>query len=213
MKKLFSLIATIVVLSASPSSAWIGGPWSGNNFNQNNSGVYQAAMYISNGVGMARWAQDRSPMFWGENPDGAINVPLPNFNQSVIFFRGAVYVGRCFGMVDWARGEVSAVTNGDTISSWVDSGSGRSIDIANTYFTAKITEQAPIMRFSGTGQANFFGALDTFESSRVSTTTIIEGDTEIEVEALITSEGGEDPLPESIGEPHDIYVFGAQIGF
>lgn len=211
MKTLFSLIATIVVLSASPASALVGGPWGGNNFNQNNSGVYQATMYITNGVGMARWADSTAPMFWGESD--TLNDPLPNFNQSVIFFRGAVYVGRCFGMVDWVNGEVNAVTNGDTIGNFADSGSGRSIDIANTYFTAKITEEAPIMRFSGKGQANFFGALDTFESSRVTTTTIIEGDSETEVEALITSEGGENPLPESIGEPHKIYVFGAQIGF
>ena len=200
MKKLFSLIAGIVVLSASPASAIVGGPWDGNNFNQNNSGVYQATMYITNGVGLARFSDDTSAQF------SAVN-------QSVIFFRGAVYVGSCFGTVDWINGKVNAVTNGDTINNFTDSGAGRSIDIANTYFIAKITEEAPIMRFSGKGQANFFGALDTFDSERITTTTIIEGDTETEVEALVTSEGGENPLPESIGEPHQIYVFGAQIGF
>lgn len=208
MKKLFALIAVSVVLSASPASAIVGGPWGGNNFSQTNSGVYQATMYITNGVGMARWADDTSPMFWGEE---ALGAPLPNLNQSVIFFRGAVYVGRCFGTVDWVNGKVNAVTNGDTINNFADSGSGRSIDIANTYFIADITEEAPIMRFSGRGQANFFGALDTFDSTRITTTTIIEGDTEIEIEGLVTSEGGENPLPASIGEPHNIYVFGAQI--
>ena len=65
MKKLFSLIAGIVVLSASPASAIVGGPWDGNNFNQNNSGVYQATMYITNGVGMARWSDNNAPMVLG----------------------------------------------------------------------------------------------------------------------------------------------------
>jgi hypothetical protein len=200
MKKLFALIATSVALSASPASAIVGGPWGGNNFNLTSSGVYQATMYIPNGLGMARFSDDTSAQF------SAIN-------QSVIFFRGAVYVGSCFGTVDWANGKVNAVTNGDTINNFTDSGAARSIDIANTYFIADITEEAPIMRFSGRGQANFFGALDTFDSERITTTTIIEGDTEIEIEGLVTSEGGENPLPLSIGEPFNIYVFGAQIGF
>ena len=200
MKKLFALIATSVLFSASPASAIVGGPWGGNNFSFDSFGVYQATMYIPNGLGMARFS---------DSPAGQFSAT----NQSVIFFRGAVYVGSCFGTVDWVNGKVNAVTNGDTINNFTDSGAARMIDIANTYFIADITEEAPIMRFSGKGQANFFGALDTFDSTRITTTTVIEGDTEIEIEGLETSEGGEGFLPSSIGEPHSIYVFGAQIGF
>lgn len=199
MKKIFGLIATCFTFSLMSSHAIVGGPWDNNNYLQANTGTYQATMYMPNGLGMARWTDDTSAQF-------------SLVNQSIVFYRGAVYIGGAFGQVDWAGDKVNGITNGDTVSDFGDSNTGTNIDICNTRFQCNIDTRAPIMRFSGYGQANFFGDLNTFDQETTTSTTVIEGDTETVIETSETNLGGEnDDFASSVGHQAQIYVFGSQI--
>ena len=199
MKKLFALVATTVALSGLPASAIVGGPWGNNNFNQQNTGTYQATMFIENGLGMARWTDDT-------------NAQFALVNQSIIFYRGYVYLGGAFGSTDWVNGNVTCITNGDTINNFVNSGVGQNIDRANTMFVADITEKAPIMRFAGHGQANFIGDPNQLDIQTETTTTVIEGDTTTTIETTVNDNGGElNTFPDSAGHQRKFYVYGSQI--
>lgn len=214
MKKLFSLITALFALSAIPASAIVGGPWDGNNFNQTNSGIYQGVIIIQNGMGMFRFSDPSLTADQFQTDAGG-----PRTNQCVVFYKGAVYSGTIFGMADWNNREVNGIFNGDVTNTGLEAidpdlnfqDEERSIETCNLFFKGEMTDDAPIMRFSGKGQANFFGQLDTVETDTITTTTVIEGDTETEIEVLTTSTGGEDPLPETIGEERSIYVYGSQI--
>ena len=87
MKKILTLIASVLVISGSSAFAWVGGPWSNNSYNQSTTGTYQAVMYMVNGVGLARFTDDTSAVF-------------SQINASVIFHEGSVYIGECFGTAD-----------------------------------------------------------------------------------------------------------------
>ena len=216
MKKLFSLIASLVVLSASPASAIVGGPWDGNNFMATNGGIYNGVIIMQNGMGMFRFADPGTVPFQFQDN----NADARHTSQCVVFYKGAVYSGVIFGMADWNNREVNGVFNGDVTNTNMQPpvdpdlnfhSEDRSIETCNLFFKGEFTDDAPVMRFSGKGRANFFGQLDTIESSTVATTTIIVGDTETEVESVVNSTGGEQPLPETIGEERNIYVYGSQI--
>jgi len=199
MKKFLPLLATCLMFSGAPAHAIVGGPWDGDNFNQVNTGTYQAAISMRNGLGMARFTDE------GDSAQFAL------VNQSVIFYQGAVYLGGCFGTVDWVNDEVTGITNGDTVNDFVDSGEGANVQICNTAWRCDITEQAPVMRFSGSGTANFFGPITTIE--RVTETVITDevGDTVTEITTEIIDFGGEDSQFGSLGASTKIYVYGAQI--
>jgi len=198
MKRFFSLLAAGTLFATVSSHAHVGGPWSNNNFDQNNSGTYSATIFMSNGLGMARFTNDATAQF-------AV------VNQSIIFYRGAVYLGGAFGNVDHIYGRVTGITNGDTVNNFVDSGSGQNVDVCNTMWDCDIKEVAPVLRFAGSGTANFFGALDQFDQETTTTTTIIEGDTETTVETTLTSSGGQDEDFPTLGHSRKITVYGAQI--
>ena len=215
MKKLFSLITALFALSAIPASAIVGGPWDGNNFNQTNSGIYQGVIVIQNGMGMFRFSDPSlTADQFQTDTQGA-----PRTNQCVVFYKGAVYSGTIFGMADWNNREVNGIFNGDVTNTGLGAidpdmnfhSEDRSIETCNLFFKGEMKDDAPIMRFSGKGSANFFGQLNAREETRITTTTVIEGDTETEIEVLETSTSGEDPLPETIGEQRSIYVYGSQI--
>lgn len=217
MKKFLPLLATCLMFSGAPAHAIVGGPWDGNNFNQNNAGTYQASISMRNGLGMARFTDQ------GDVAQFAV------VNQSVIFYQGAVYLGGCFGNVDFVNGEVTGITNGSTINAFINSSQGGNVQTCNTSWRCDITEQAPIMRFSGSGQANFFGALTAFENSNATTTTttttttVVDADadtgittetvTEVLTEAVerVADVGGQNSEFESLGASTRIYVYGAQI--
>lgn len=199
MKKIFALIATAVALSGTPASAIVGGPWDNNNFNQQNTGTYQATMFIKNGIGMARWTDDA-------------NAQFSLINQSIIFYRGVVYLGGAFGSTDWQNGNVICITNGDTINNFVNSGVGTNIDRVNTMFIADIKTKAPVLRFSGHGQANFYGDPNQFDEETTISRTVIEGDTETTIDTTIINNGGEnDDFTSSAGHQTKFYVYGSQI--
>jgi len=218
MKKSISLLAAAVVLQAAPAFAIVGGPWDNDNFNPTNSGTYQAAIFMRNGAGMARFSDTATYQF-------------SRFNQSIIFYRGIVYTGTAFGFIDHNSDTVIGITNGDTtntilvenaagltpgipfngLQGSVNSGSGANVQICNTQWTCKITRDAPIMRFSGDGEAAFFGDLTTIDRITSVTTVIEEGDTETVIEEDITDFGGQDSEFPEIGVRAKVWVFGSQI--
>jgi len=218
MKKCIALIAAVMTLQAPTASAIVGGPWDNDNFNPLNSGTYQAALYMRNGVGMARFQDSATYQF-------------SRFNQSVIYYRGIVYTGTAFGFIDHQMDKVIGITNGDTnntvlveaenglapglpfnaLTGTVDSGSATNRQSCNTSWKCRITEDAPIMRFEGSGTAAFFGDLSTFEEVTTITTTIEEGDTETEIDTTFTDFGGESDYFPKAGAQTKVWVFGSQI--
>jgi hypothetical protein len=218
MKKTISLLAAAIALQAAPAFALVGGPWDNNNFNPTNAGTYQAAIFMKNGAGMARFTDTATYQF-------------SRFNQSIIYYRGIVYTGTAFGLVDHNTDLVMGVTNGDTtntviventaglapgvpfnpLQGSVNSGAGANVQTCNTQWTCKITSDAPILRFSGDGEAAFFGDLNTIDRITSITTVIEEGDTETVIEEDITDFGGQDSKFPEIGVRAKLHVFGSQI--
>jgi hypothetical protein len=218
MKNRIALIAAVLTLQAVPSFALVGGPWDNDNFNPLNTGTYQAAIYMNNGIGMARFSDSTAAQF-------------SRLNQSIIYYRGIVYTGTCFGMVDHTKNSVIGITNGDTantvlaegvnglgpgapfnpLTGTVDSGAGGNVQTCNTSWKCRIIEDAPVLRFEGDGHAAFFGDLSTIETiTDISTTTEV-GDTETTVDTTITDFGGQsDEFPEA-GAQTKIWVHGSQI--
>ncbi len=218
MKKTISLLAAAIALQAAPAFAIVGGPWDNDNFNPTNSGTYQAALFMKNGAGMARFSDTATYQF-------------SRFNQSVIYYRGIVYTGTAFGFVDHNADTVIGITNGDTtntvlvenaaglgpgvpfnpLTGSVDSGSGANVQTCNTQWTCRITDDAPIMRFSGGGEASFFGDLSTVDRITSIQTVIEEGDTETTIQEDFTDFGGQDSKFPKIGARAKIWAFGSQI--
>ena len=128
-------------------------------------------------------------------------------DQSIVYYKGIIYVGRVFAAVDHFTDTVYGTTNGDSTTAVSDSSSGNNIGICNTSWVCSFGEEKPVLRFSGKGEAVFFGDLDQTE---VETTTVLtEGDTETEI--TIDGEGGEATEFRKFGVNVPIRVFGAQI--
>jgi len=197
MKRIFALIAIALTFQGINAQAIIGGPWDNDNYTSNNQGTYSATMTMPNGLGIARWTDSQRAFF----TDATTN------DQSVVYYKGIIYIGRTFASVDFFTDSVFGVTNGDSTTAISDSGSGNNINICNTSWTCSFGEEKPVLRFSGKGEALFFGELD---QRQVETTTIIvEGDTETEIQ--IDSTGGEATEFREFGVSVPIRVFGAQI--
>lgn len=197
MKRIFALIAIALTFQGLNAQAWIGGPWSNDNYNESNNGTYSATMTMHNGMGLARWTDSQRAFFTSDL----------TFDQSVIYYQGIIYVGRVFASVDHFTDAVYGTTNGDSTTALSDSSSGYNIGICNTSWTCKFKQQKPVLRFSGSGEAVFFGELDTTEIQ--TTTIIVEGDTETEIQ--IDGTGGQGSEFPEFGVNVPIYVFGAQI--
>ena len=197
MKRILALIATALTLQGFNAHAIIGGPWDYDNYNSNNQGTYSATMTMANGLGMARWTDSQRAFF----TDATTN------DQSIVYYRGIVYVGRVFASVDYQTDSVFGVTNGDSTTAVSDSSAGYNIGIANTSWTCSFGMEKPVLRFHGSGEAVFFGTLDVTQIE--TTTIIIEGDTETEI--TIDSEGGQGTEFPEFGVNVPIRVFGSQI--
>ncbi|MGI9240245.1 MAG: hypothetical protein ACR2RV_05560 [Verrucomicrobiales bacterium] len=197
MKRIFALIAIALGFQGINAQAIIGGPWDYDNYSTNNQGTFSATMNMKNGLGLARWTESQRAFF----TDATTN------DQSVIYYGGIVYVGRVFASIDYQTDTVFGVTNGDSTTAVADSSSGNNIGICNTSWTCNFGDEKPVLRFSGSGEATFYGALDVSEIE--TTTIIVEGDTETEI--TIDSEGGEATEWREFGVNVPIRVFGAQI--
>ena len=197
MKRIFALIAIALTFQGINAQAIIGGPWDYDNYNSNNQGTYSATITMANGIGMARWTDSQRAFF----------TDATTSDQSVIYYKGIVYVGRVFASVDHITDTVIGVTNGDSTTAVSDSSSGNNIGICNTSWRCSFGQEKPVLRFHGKGEAVFFGALDVRQEE--TTTIIVEGDTETEI--TLDSEGGEATEFRKFGVNVPLRVYGSQI--
>ena len=179
---LFSLVAF-----ATNSLAISGGPFDDNIVGNGGVGTFQAIIEIPNGSGIARFTEAS-----GGTGSGAQVSP---FNSSQIFFRGIIYVGVTFAVIDQNRKRVTGMTNGssqgfqstttnttDTTNAFfiggaattdtttldgASSGAGGVIGNANTSWDGDVTDTSPFLEFEAEGSAFFFGDLDTVQTEVV----------------------------------------------
>lgn len=179
MRKALTLFAAVLALPVQSSFALVGGPWDFNDHQGNSTGTYQAIITMKNGSGICRFT---------EGPEAQISV----FNVSSIFYKGVIYWGSCFAVVDKINKKVTGMTNGsadqfqNTVSTEVSttgqgaaaqgtiqnqSGSGAAgvIGTCNTSWSGKVTSTAPIIEFKADGIAYFFGDLD----QSITSTTVV----------------------------------------
>jgi hypothetical protein len=169
MKKAFlSLSAFMFALVAAPQAqAWVGGPFDSGDYNilHEREGVYQATMTYKNGSGFCQFAQDNQLVNQGGTAGNLTVFSLEN--RSLLYYKGITFAGTCTGVVDMEARRVFATTNGTTNLNTSTGGTANDPVVingstgypgygyANSTFTAKITKTAPLLRFSGKGEAAF----------------------------------------------------------
>ncbi len=188
MKQVFGIFSAIILMPAFQVQAWIGGPFSNNSYQTNgDDGIYEAVGSMTDGTAMYRWAVHN------ENP-GGVAIVGPNaggettsnvlfgglvgaVSPHVIWYRGVVYYGRCFGIVNSGLNGTVLVTGNATNAGSVFDNTGNPVganangvlitpplttpatkSVANSTFRAKITQKYPMKRFHGRGQVHYFGA-------------------------------------------------------
>lgn len=189
MKKAFlSLSAFVFALVAAPQAqAWVGGPFDSGDYNilHEREGVYQATMTYKNGSGFCQFSQDNA--LGAQNVGGTPTLSVFSLeNRSLLYYKGITYAGTCTGVVDFEARRVFATTNGSTfLSTSVTGGGGSATNdpivnngstdgFANSTFTAKITATAPLLRFSGKGEASFVMDQDLTTAEGIVTNTIFQ---------------------------------------
>lgn len=186
MKKAFlSLSAFVFALVAAPQAqAWVGGPFDSGDYNilHEREGVYQATMTYKNGSGFCQFAQDNS-LVNQDATSGSLTV-FSLENRSLLYYKGITFAGTCTGVVDMEARRVFATTNGTTnLNTSTGTTSNDPVVIngstgypgygySNSNFTAKITKTAPLLRFSGKGEASFVMDQDLDTVANAVTTTI-----------------------------------------
>ncbi|MCB1064743.1 MAG: hypothetical protein KDN20_17715 [Verrucomicrobiae bacterium] len=192
MKQAFGIFLAILIMPTFQVQAWIGGPFSGNSYHDNgDDGVYEAIGSMTDGTAMYRWAVNNEnaggvPMT-GADAGGSLtsNVQFGGLvgasSPHVIWYRGVVYYGRCFGLVNSNMGRVS-VTGSATIDGLSGSGNpnngvtlngagnqstpaiGNTVvipdtkSVANSTWKGKITSKYPMKSFHGYGTVSFLGS-------------------------------------------------------
>ncbi|MEO0414228.1 MAG: hypothetical protein AAF226_04650 [Verrucomicrobiota bacterium] len=157
LKDIFAVFAALVLIPAGTSQAWIGGPFSNNNYNPGgDDGIYEAVAVITNGTGMFRWHVGNdiagSVSFTNGLLGATSNVQFQGLSSStnphVWYYRGTVYFGVCWGSVNSAitGDKISVVGNASDSSPRVE-GTG---DINNPVVTTTdpTTTQVPVQLFT-----------------------------------------------------------------
>lgn len=127
MKKAFGVFVAVVLMPLAPANAWVGGPFSKNQFSASgDDGVYEAIATIRNGIGMYRFGvrNETAPVSLAAAAGGSAatnNQTTTNmeFNAglsggtstSIWFYRGISYIGSCAGMVNSSLNVVAVVGN------------------------------------------------------------------------------------------------------
>lgn len=188
MKKVFGIFAAVILMPSLQVQAWVGGPWSNNSYQANgDDGVYEAVGSLTDGTAMYRWAVNNQGA--GSNttfthPAGSVNGAsssnvqfgglFGSANPHIIWYRGIVYYGRCFGLVNSGlHGGLVMVTGnatddasigGQTLNGITLQSVGANVKgIANSTFRARINRSSYNKRFHGYGQVHFIGAGDPVE--------------------------------------------------
>ena len=223
MKKILMVLGLMALLPMGKLHALQGGPFDFNSPGGLRGGVYQAIMMIPNGNGMCRFSDEQG---------GAIAL----FSDSVVYYKGIVYVGNAFGVVDLDVGFVSGITNGVSdggqnsaprggfgapgaarqqpgASGRAFSSSGGNAGICNTSFTAKVDTQGASTRFYGDGEASFLGALDQPAITVNIDLDDTVGNTTTDIDRDLVSTLGENRSFNQRGERVRMKVFGSRINF
>ena len=174
MKKFFAIFCALVLLPTLNVHAWVGGPFSNNNYFGENGddGIYEASASGINGIGLFRFVVGNNFPGTTDLQTGATQVPITDSAGNVVaivpafplnsgnlifggfgqasnlwFLRGVSYTGQTTGTVNSVTGLVAAVAtaNGpNTGTALVDSG-----------FRARILKTGrtlPVSSFSGSGR-------------------------------------------------------------
>ena len=187
MKKVFGIFAAVILMPALQVQAWVGGPWSNNSYQDNgDDGIYEAVGSLTDGTAMYRWAVNNEGTAAGTAftaPAGAINGAhasnvqfgglFGSTNPHVIWYRGIVYYGRCFGIVNsglhgglvmvTGNATDNALSGGQNLNGVTLTAAANPKSIANSTFRARINRSSFNKRFHGYGQVHFIGAGDPNE--------------------------------------------------
>jgi hypothetical protein len=182
MKKILAAL-TLITFTTSQTFAWTGGPWSGNTYDGNISGLFGGTMAMRDGNGIFRFTATET-------------AQLGAFNSSMIYYRGITYLGSCQAQVDFEFRTVSGITNGsaynrnnrpaqqqatplnendpsytpgtqpgtqtiNTAAGSITKPGGTNdgpVGIANSSWKGKLTSTRPSVRFKASGQAAFRGS-------------------------------------------------------
>jgi hypothetical protein len=176
MKRILASLAVAVLGISTQASAIVGGPFdNGSHSAQNEAGArYQAILTFANGSGYTSFSPEARIAII-QTTD--VSTRSSMVNRSVLYYKGIVYVGGAFGMIEddekYIQGELNAssdVSNtvqqstqqagffsfssqASTVSSTVTS-SNRSFGV-NGNFEARIYQTAPILKFRGKGELSF----------------------------------------------------------
>lgn len=244
MKQAFGIFTAILLMPAFQVQAWIGGPWSHNSHQSNgDDGVYEAIGSMRDGTAMYRWA------VYNENPGGVAmtggqanaaltsNVQFGGLvgaqNPHIIWYRGLVYYGRCFGIVNSMMGKVMVTGNasdtglngsggqmngvdlntGTTSQVEISTSAGSSATfsdrkrLANSTWKAKLSRRGPMKHFSGHGTVSFVGEPNLeLIIVQVPTTALTAN---VTIVPITSSSGSSQFLP--VGHRVGMRVFGTQV--
>ncbi len=197
MKQAFGIFTALLLMPSFQVQAWTGGPWSNDSYQENgDDGVYEAVGTLTDGTAMYRWAvQNENPggaQMVGGQANGALtsNVQFGGLigaqNPHVIWYRGIIYYGRCFGIVN--SNMKTVLVTGNATTDGLNGGSGQmnGVDlnagaasgltglaggqgsaviatrktVANSTWKGKIDKAYPAKRFHGHGTITFVGDPD-----------------------------------------------------
>ena len=149
MRKLLTFLFAALLFQVTPALAWVGGPW-GNNSHEGDAadGVYSAVLQMRNGLGIARWSQ-------------LSGIPeVSRYSESVVWYRGAVYFGVTYGLVDTVTKKVTGMTEGEITGVQNDAngvkGNGP-LGFCNTEWSGKVRNVKRAYYFTAKGSAAFYG--------------------------------------------------------
>lgn len=243
MKQAFGIFLAILVMPAFQVQAWIGGPFSNDSYQSNgDDGVYEAIGTMTDGTAMYRWAVNNENAggvaMTGGQANGAqtSNVQFGGLigsqNPHIIWYRGIVYYGRCFGIVNSHMKLVSVTGNasdtgyngsdgqmngvdlntGAVSNLEVDNANGAATvvpdrkRVANSSFHAKINQSSPMKRFSGRGRVNFVG-----EPSLDIVIVNLGGGAGVSVTSVTSNSSSSQFL--EVGHKVGMRIFGTQVSF
>lgn len=195
MKQVIGIFAALVLVPSMQTQAWVGGPWGNDSYQSNgDDGIYEAVGTMVDGTAMYRWAVQNEEAGGDLYSDTGLAAPGATSNVSfgglvgaysthVVWYRGLIYYGRCFGLVNSHMNKVLVTGNatedglsqdneplngvalrpGAVTSLNVSTPSGAAAVITsrkgtvNSTFKAKMSKSHPAKRFHGFGSLRFLG--------------------------------------------------------
>lgn len=172
MKKIFAIFCAVVLLPSFTVQAWVGGPFSNNNYFGENGddGVYEASASAINGIGLFRFAVGNNFAGVTDFATSTLNVPVFDDDGNVVvvvttvginsgntifsgfgqdsniwFLQGISYTGQTNGTVNSVTGTVAAVATATDPTTFT----------LNSGFKAALLKTGPtlpVSSFEGTGR-------------------------------------------------------------